>query len=137
MELRQRPQSRREWKTVGRSSLILRTVRDIFPKMRRRYLQIVAVLTLVATGPPSHSDSDIPRYILKPAHGSPSFSCFSGGLSALERAICADETLSDLDSKLGSLYAAAKVQTGLAEAASLRQSQRDWIDQRNRCIHYA
>lgn len=101
--------------------------------MQMRYLQVLfGVMTLAVTESPSHSQS----YILKPAHEIPSFSCASARLSPLERAICANETLADLDAKLGSLFAATKARTSSTEAGALMLSQRDWIKQRNQCVHY-
>lgn len=59
-----------------------------------------------------------------------SFSCAKAG-SAVEKAVCADERLSRLDSDLGKAYAQAVAAT--ADPTALRAAQRTWLKQRDTC----
>lgn len=59
-----------------------------------------------------------------------SFACAKAG-SAAEKAICADERLSRLDSDLGTAYAQAVANA--ADPAALRAAQRIWLKERDAC----
>jgi uncharacterized protein len=59
-----------------------------------------------------------------------SFDC-SGAATVVEKTICSEPALSELDDRLARLYKRA---IGTApSAASLRLAQRQWLEQRNRC----
>jgi uncharacterized protein len=59
-----------------------------------------------------------------------SFACAKAG-NAAEKAVCADEQLSRLDSDLGKAYARAV--TATADPAALRSAQRAWLKERDAC----
>ncbi|WP_109451763.1 lysozyme inhibitor LprI family protein [Azospirillum sp. TSH64] len=59
-----------------------------------------------------------------------SFDCGKAG-TPVEKAVCSDERLSNLDSELGRAYKAA-LQNSTAPA-DLKTEQKNWIAQRNRC----
>lgn len=59
-----------------------------------------------------------------------SFACAKAG-SAVEKAVCADERLSRLDSDLGKAYAQAVATT--TDPAALRATQRAWLKERDAC----
>lgn len=59
-----------------------------------------------------------------------SFDC-TKAVTRIEKLICADAELSQLDSALGRLYADAR--RGAADPAALKRAQRDWLGQRDRC----
>ncbi|MGO4722773.1 MULTISPECIES: lysozyme inhibitor LprI family protein [unclassified Inquilinus] len=81
--------------------------------MRARFL--LPLLALFATTPAL-------------AETAPSFDCDKAG-TAVEKAICADMTLSWLDHTMGRLYAALQGSGG----TKLRDSQRAWLADRNKC----
>ncbi|HLO78909.1 MAG TPA: lysozyme inhibitor LprI family protein [Magnetospirillum sp.] len=60
----------------------------------------------------------------------PSFDCAAAG-SAMERLICADGGLALLDETLAAGFTERKKGLPPAEAATLKQQQRDWLKQRN------
>jgi uncharacterized protein len=60
-----------------------------------------------------------------------SFDCTSSALTATERQICSDATLSNLDSALGAAYKTAKANT--QDTARLVTEQRAWVGERNKC----
>jgi uncharacterized protein len=64
---------------------------------------------------------------------SASFDCSASGLANVDRMICQDPQLSELDSKLGAAYASAKTSLPPGERSSLLATQRAWIAQRNKC----
>lgn len=59
-----------------------------------------------------------------------SFACAKAG-SAAEKAVCADERLSRLDSDLGKAYARAVA--AASDPAALRSAQRAWLKERDAC----
>ncbi|WP_109110668.1 lysozyme inhibitor LprI family protein [Azospirillum sp. TSO35-2] len=63
-----------------------------------------------------------------------SFDCGKAS-TPVEKAICADQRLSDLDSELGRAYKAA-LQSNAAPA-DLKAEQKSWVVQRNRCTDTA
>ncbi|MEZ5773230.1 MAG: hypothetical protein R3D33_00540 [Hyphomicrobiaceae bacterium] len=64
---------------------------------------------------------------------SPSFSCH-GRLNATERTICDSWRLAKLDRKLAYWYGKARERAGYFHQTSwLRNSQRDWLAERNSC----
>ena len=62
-----------------------------------------------------------------------SFDCAAATLTSVERAVCADEALSALDSELSSNYSALRSQATGEEKMRLVSEQKAWIAQRNRC----
>jgi uncharacterized protein/V8-like Glu-specific endopeptidase len=62
----------------------------------------------------------------------PSFDCAMHYLPS-ERAICDDHQLALLDRTMAAGYAQARSRLGVSEVDQLRQEQRDWIKERNRC----
>jgi uncharacterized protein YecT (DUF1311 family) len=67
------------------------------------------------------------------ANSGPSFNC-SSATRADERTICADPTLANLDNRLANAYWAAMNRTYDAVSSTmLRQSQRNWLQQRSAC----
>jgi uncharacterized protein len=66
-----------------------------------------------------------------------SFNCSAPRLAKVEQDICGDEKLSALDSKLGSLYAAARSNASDAEKAAIVATQRTWMAERNKCPDFA
>jgi hypothetical protein len=93
---------------------------------------LVWVALLTTMGSPILSQ----QYVLKPEHPIPSFTCGVSGLTPLERAICSNDTLADLDSQLASVFGVQKDRLSTAAVALLVQSQRQWIKQRDQCVHY-
>lgn len=63
-----------------------------------------------------------------------SFDCAKAG-TKVEKLICADETLSKLDEELSSAYKAAVKDEKQAEA--IKQSQKQWMKERNECENIA
>ncbi len=66
-----------------------------------------------------------------------SFDCQSAHLSAVEKGVCGNQTLSDLDSKLEAFYATVKANASSTQAAELVEAQRGWIKRRNQCLDYS
>lgn len=62
----------------------------------------------------------------------PSFNC-TGRLNATESRICANPTLAGLDVKMVSTYRWLSGQLRGGERSRLKQDQRNWLGQRNRC----
>jgi|GEM_PF-12478 len=62
-----------------------------------------------------------------------SFDC-TNATAETEKMICADQTLSDLDSQLGQLYSGLMADMRSAQVEDLRQKQKSWLAERNRCI---
>jgi uncharacterized protein len=62
-----------------------------------------------------------------------SYDCRGRNLSHTEERICADELLSDMDSKLSFIYALVRDITALDKRAQLSETQRHWIAERNQC----
>lgn len=78
----------------------------------------VALLMLVLVGRPSFAAS---------------FDCRRADLSRVERMICADGTLSSLDSQLDSVYAVARATAAEDGESALLRAQKRWLRTRNRC----
>lgn len=62
----------------------------------------------------------------------PSFNC-GGRLNATEARICANPRLAGLDNNMASTYAWLSGQLGGGERNRLKNDQRNWLGQRNRC----
>lgn len=74
-----------------------------------------------------------PQQQAVPRHGAgPSFNC-SGRLNATEARICANPTLADLDRRMASTFTWLSGQLRGGERNRLKQDQRNWLVQRNRC----
>jgi len=63
---------------------------------------------------------------------SPSFNC-NGRLNATEARICANPMLAGLDNNMASTYSWLSGQLGGSERNRLKNDQRNWLGQRNRC----
>ncbi len=70
--------------------------------------------------------------IAAPPANAQSFDCAKAS-TAVEMEICNDPALGALDSALGDLYAALLPALGEESQPNLRQSQRDWLAQRDTC----
>jgi uncharacterized protein len=62
-----------------------------------------------------------------------SFDCHAKQLTDIEKHICADTTLSDLDFKLGYLYFRVKNNSPLSDRSTITDGQRQWIARRSEC----
>jgi uncharacterized protein YecT (DUF1311 family) len=80
---------------------------------------------------PSPSTGPTPNVRLsQQPHAAPSFDC-RGANSSIDRAICADATLSQWDSRMGQQYQQALRTRKDGDVQSIMESQRAWILQRN------
>lgn len=61
-----------------------------------------------------------------------SFDC-QKAKSFVEKAICQDSVLSDLDDELGALYQSAMDSSSKPAAAALKKQQMKWLSQRDTC----
>ncbi len=89
-----------------------------------------------ATANPAHGVSSAGAARLRMAQGrapaSPSFSC-RGRLNRTELRICENATLADLDRKIASIYSWLRGRLSPSEKRVLRNDQRQWLRQRDRC----
>ncbi|GAA0810284.1 MliC family protein [Colwellia asteriadis] len=69
----------------------------------------------------------------EPKRLEPSFSCESSKLSGVEKMICQDDKLKELDVKLAAIYTAAKKKSHNEHPPLLQAEQRGWIKDRNEC----
>lgn len=63
---------------------------------------------------------------------SASFDC-AKARSAVEKMVCSETALADLDSRLGQLYTGLLSNMRSAQVEKLRQGQKSWLAERNRC----
>ena len=91
-----------------------------------------AVLSCLGAGP-TLARSDVQ---LTKAQSRPSFSC-SRARTRVEHLICGDAYLSQLDRQMASAYAAFQRRISASERARLREDQRRWLADRNRCTDVA
>ncbi len=99
---------------------------------------------LVASRTSDHDASQRPAAGTRPAHAaparmaqgrspaSPSFSC-RGRLNRTELRICENPTLAGLDRKIASIYSWLRGRLSPSERRGLRNDQRQWLRQRDRC----
>lgn len=80
---------------------------------------IIALLATLALSPQAHA-------------ANASFNC-SEHSNKVEKLICHDSELAQLDTSLASLYHLVMKSTPADEQASLKSEQRDWIQSRNAC----
>jgi uncharacterized protein len=79
-----------------------------------------------------HSRNPVQRPASDQALARPSFDCARAG-TALEREICGNPALAQLDSKTAAAYAATKAGLSPEDQAKATLDQREWLQQRNRC----
>jgi len=77
--------------------------------------------------PPSYTPTYTPRESY-----APSFNC-NENTGVAEQAVCGNQRLSQLDVEVAKLYALLRGRLSTQQGNSLRNSQRDWIKQRNAC----
>ncbi|WGL16939.1 MliC family protein [Microbulbifer bruguierae] len=63
----------------------------------------------------------------------PSYDCAAARVSSIEKMICADESLSELDQKMASVYKAAGETEKARQDRYFKAYQRGWIKGRNEC----
>ena len=83
-------------------------------------------------GTPATAQSEPPAPVQPQQAATPSFGC-SGRLNATEARICASPNLADLDNKMASTYSWLLGRLPSGEQNRLKQDQRQWLGQRNRC----
>lgn len=69
---------------------------------------------------------------LCPSATAASFDCAAAS-TTIEKSICADSILSDLDSRVGQSYHYLRKNLPAKEAAALKRQQREWLAVRNKC----
>lgn len=82
--------------------------------------------------PPVQQRPSLPQPFQTQQAVRPSFNC-TGRLNATEARICANPTLAQLDLNMVSTYRWLSGQLGPGERNRLKQDQRNWLGQRNRC----
>ena len=83
-----------------------------------------------ATPPPTPPSG--PPTTVSPVNQAPSFDC-SGRLAPDEATICTDPALAVLDRQLSAAYKQLRAQLDPAQSLRLRDEQRLWLGQRQRC----
>ncbi len=92
-----------------------------------RCTQIGSIGTPV-TSPPQYTPPSPPAQ----QYASPSFNC-NARLNATEARLCSNPTLAGLDRNMASTYAWLRGQLPSWKQGQLKQDQRQWLGQRNRC----
>ena len=102
--------------------------------MRMLIVAALAAVTLSGFGTnPALAGGD---FDLAKVQSGPSFAC-SRARTRVEHLICGDAYLSQLDRRMASTYAAFQRRISARERTRLREDQRLWLADRNRCTDVA